>query len=103
MSACDKHKAAPVKGYHACPGCEVEALRAEVERLKEATRRASERDSTPVAYAVVSPKGGVHKLSVTRESADRKAAKWREEWPNNGCEVRPLVFAAAAPDTKASP
>jgi hypothetical protein len=47
----------------------------------------------PVAYAVVSVKGGVHKLAITRESAERKATKWQEEWPNNGCRVRPLAFA----------
>lgn len=50
----------------------------------------------PVAWAVVSKKGGIHKLAITRESAERKASAWKEEWPNNGCEVRPLVFGAAA-------
>lgn len=29
MSACDKHKETPVVGYHSCPGCEVDMLRAE--------------------------------------------------------------------------
>jgi hypothetical protein len=52
-----------------------------------------------VAWAVTTPRGGIHKLSITRDSADRKAAKWREEWPDNRCSVRPLVFgdATAAP------
>lgn len=35
MIACTKHKTNPVKGYHACPGCEVEALRTEVEQLRK--------------------------------------------------------------------
>lgn len=52
-----------------------------------------------VAWAVTAARGGIHKLSITRESAERKAAAWREEWPDNGCRVRPLVFGdnAAAP------
>lgn len=50
----------------------------------------------PVAWAVVSKKGGIHKLAVTRDSAERKASVWQEEWPNNGCTVRPLVFGDAA-------
>lgn len=33
--ACDKHRKEPVIGYCACPGCEVEMLRAENERLRE--------------------------------------------------------------------
>lgn len=50
-----------------------------------------------VAWAVVSKKGGIHKLSITRESAERKAAHWQKEWPDNGCTVRPLAFMDAAP------
>lgn len=61
-------------------------------------------EQQPVAWAVVSRKGGIHKLSVTRESAERKASAWQEEWPNNGCAVRPLVFADLAPQVaQASP
>lgn len=29
MTACNKHRENPVKGYCACPGCEIENLRAE--------------------------------------------------------------------------
>lgn len=57
----------------------------------------------PVAWAVVSEKGGIHKLSITSKSAERKAATWKEEWPNNGCVVRPLVFGDAAPVPAAAP
>lgn len=32
--ACDKHQEYPVNGYYECPGCEVEILRAEVEKWK---------------------------------------------------------------------
>lgn len=49
------------------------------------------------AWAVISKKGGIHKLAITRESAERKTARWQEEWPNNGCSVRPLVFGDVAP------
>ena len=35
MSACDKHKANPVKGYSQCAGCEVEALQAERDTLRQ--------------------------------------------------------------------
>lgn len=45
-----------------------------------------------VAWAVTSERGGIHKLSVTESAANRKAATWRLEWPNNNCRVRPLVF-----------
>lgn len=51
----------------------------------------------PVAWAVQSKKGGIHKLAITRESAERKAARWQMEWPDNGCKVRPLVYGDAAP------
>jgi hypothetical protein len=34
MIVCAKHLAEPAKGYHVCVGCEVESLRAEVDRLK---------------------------------------------------------------------
>lgn len=53
-------------------------------------------EAAPVAWAVVSKKGGIHKLAITRESAERKAARWQVEWPDNGCVVRPLVFSDAA-------
>lgn len=56
-------------------------------------------DSTgqePVAWAVTAERGGIHKLSITRESAERKHAKWLEEWPNNNSRVRPLVFGDVA-------
>lgn len=33
-SPCEKHKESPVIGYSACPGCEVERLRAEVAGLR---------------------------------------------------------------------
>jgi hypothetical protein len=46
-----------------------------------------------VAYAVVAPKGGIHKLAIQRDSAERKAEKWKEEWPDNQCAVAPLCFA----------
>ena len=45
-----------------------------------------------VAWAVQSPKGGIHKLAITRESAERKCARWLEEWPNTKVRIRPLVF-----------
>lgn len=51
-----------------------------------------------VAWAVTSDNTkGIHKLSIKRESADRKAAVWLEEWPNNPVRVRPLAFADVAP------
>lgn len=56
-----------------------------------------------VAWAVTAPRGGIHKLSITRDSAERKAAKWREEWPDNGCSVRPLVFGDTAPVPATTP
>ncbi len=37
--ACDKHRKDPVIGYCACPGCEVEMLRAENERLRKDAER----------------------------------------------------------------
>lgn len=49
-------------------------------------------DDKPVAWAVVWNKFGVHKLSITRESAERKMLAWKREWPDNDCSVRPLVF-----------
>lgn len=60
---------------------------------REAVAADRARRGEPVAYAVVSQKGGIHKLAVTRSSAERKAAIWKQEWPNNGCMVRPLAFA----------
>lgn len=51
----------------------------------------------PVAWAVVSNSAGIHKLSIGKESAERKAAVWAEEWPGNGAHVRPLIFGAVAP------
>lgn len=33
-TVCTKHRENPVKGYHACAGCEVAALRTEKERLE---------------------------------------------------------------------
>ncbi len=50
-----------------------------------------------VAYAVMSSTTGIHKLSIKKDSADRKASIWREQWPNNSVHVRGLVFADAAP------
>lgn len=35
MTACAKHAAQPVKGYCACPGCEVENLRIERDTLRQ--------------------------------------------------------------------
>lgn len=34
MIACKDHAKNPIKGYFACPGCEVQMLRDEVERMK---------------------------------------------------------------------
>ncbi|MFJ3121280.1 hypothetical protein ACIPI6_32725 [Pseudomonas protegens] len=34
MTACKEHFLNPVKGYSACPGCEVERLRAELKGLR---------------------------------------------------------------------
>lgn len=34
MTACNQHANSPVKGYSACPGCEVERLRAELAGLR---------------------------------------------------------------------
>lgn len=34
MIACKDHAKNPIKGYFACPGCEVQMLRDEVERIK---------------------------------------------------------------------
>lgn len=34
MTACKKHQDQPVRGYSACPGCEVESQRAEIASLK---------------------------------------------------------------------
>lgn len=65
--------------------------------LALAAARQSAPEGAPVAWAVTAPKGGIHKLSITRDSAERKAARWREEWPDNACRVRPLVFGDAAP------
>lgn len=39
---CEKHRKAPVKGYHACPGCEVEMLRAELKACKLLMRECEE-------------------------------------------------------------
>lgn len=50
-----------------------------------------------VAWAVTAKRGGIHKLAITRESAEHKQARWLEEWPDNKCAVRPLVFADAHP------
>jgi hypothetical protein len=58
-------------------------------------RRAAMQTAEPVAFAVTAQRGGIHKLSITRDSAERKAARWREEWPDNGCQVRPLIFGDA--------
>lgn len=55
---------------------------------------------TPVAYAVTSDRGGIHKLSITEEAANRKAATWSLEWPNNNCRVRPLIFGDVAINTE---
>ena len=60
-------------------------------------------EAKPVAWAVTAERGGIHKLAITRESAERKAARWLDEWPNNGCKVRPLVFGDAAEQAKPSP
>lgn len=46
-----------------------------------------------VAYAVISELGGIHKLAIQRDSAERKAEKWKQEWPNNKCEIKALCFA----------
>lgn len=39
MSTCKKHKQNPAWGYHDCPGCEVEMLREENQRLRSALER----------------------------------------------------------------
>jgi len=72
----------------------------EIENCRWITRQALRKESEacrPVAWAVVSKKGGIHKLAVTKESAERKAATWQQEWPDNGCEVRALVYAGQPP------
>jgi hypothetical protein len=57
----------------------------------------------PVAYAVQSVvKGGIHKLATTKDSADSKAAKWSEEWPNNKVAVRPLIYGDTVQPVPAS-
>lgn len=68
---------------------------------KSAAPAAPVADTGAVAWAVTAQKGGIHKLSITRESAERKAERWREEWPDNGCRVRPLIFGDAAPASPA--
>lgn len=37
--ACEKHRKDPVKGYSECPGCEIERLRIDAERMREALLR----------------------------------------------------------------
>lgn len=46
MISCKDHAKNPIKGYFACPGCEVQMLRDEVERIKaenEVMRKNAER------------------------------------------------------------
>lgn len=52
-----------------------------------------------VAWALVSPKGGIKKVSITRQSVESRMARWLEEWPGNTPRIRPLVYgdADAAP------
>ncbi|MGI4717250.1 MAG: hypothetical protein ACRYGO_07495 [Janthinobacterium lividum] len=52
-----------------------------------------------VAWALVSPKGGIKKVSITRQSVESRMARWLEEWPGNTPTIRPLVYgdADAAP------
>lgn len=69
----------------------------ELEEAFNAGQSTAQGEQKPVAWAVVSKKGGIHKLAITRDSAERKAEAWQEEWPNNGCTVRPLVFGDVAP------
>ncbi len=52
------------------------------------------------AYAVVSSKGGITKLAITKESADRKCARIALEWVNNPPVVKALVFAEDIPAEK---
>lgn len=50
-----------------------------------------------VAWALVSPKGGIKKVSITRASIESRMARWLEEWPDNTPTIRPLVYGDAAP------
>jgi hypothetical protein len=36
ITVCKNHKENPVKGYVPCPGCEIERLMADIDRMKEA-------------------------------------------------------------------
>lgn len=97
------------------PGCDVAVTRTKLEAAVNAQMvehglmtmqdmiwfahqmgKAAVLQDTPVAYAVTAERGGIHKLAITKESAERKAARWADEWPNNNCRVRPLIFGAVA-------
>lgn len=75
-----------------------DARHAAAELVAATKPAASEAVSVPVAWAVMSKnRSGIHKLCIQRDSAERKAAAWLVEWPNNPVIIRPLVFGDAAP------
>lgn len=86
-------------------------ISAYIETLESELRKARRATSVPaipgtgrekeqaVAWALVSPKGGIKKVAITRQSVESRMARWLEEWPGNTPRIRPLVYgdAAAAP------
>lgn len=67
--------------------------RAQYERQRAAIQAAAPADApTPVAWALVSPKGGIKKLAIQRQSVESRMARWLEEWPGNTPRIRPLVY-----------
>lgn len=50
-----------------------------------------------LAWALVSPKGGIKKVAITRASVESRMRRWLEEWPDNTPVIRPLVFGDSAP------
>jgi hypothetical protein len=78
MSACTKHTKEPVKGYHACVGCEVESLRIERDTLRHGYRIASDRvvqyeEVIQAARKLVKAKGRYHTEQNYKALADALA------------------------------
>ena len=57
MTACKRHSESPVKGYNQCAGCEIEALRAELEAARGLLRevRIAARINPSCQYGMVNP------------------------------------------------
>lgn len=83
---------APIPTLPTVPSWEAYPPRQQQSRSLPVQAGEGEASSKPVAWAVTAQLGGIHKLAITKESAERKRDRWLVEWPDNKCRVRPLVF-----------